>query len=216
MPKASADQIEAALPEWQRFLRPMLTTQRGACREIGLMRVQIREPSIAGAENKAEIAASHIKAGNKQGEIYLRWLRKRSAPYPVAQTLWEFAQAASRSKYPWAAGPLVLYAAGRLQEFVQVVGTVNTRKLGPDRLIAMLENLQMAVDGDAKARGLWVLKFTERDAFLAPHEAKGVFRKERQRLAVAHAISQHYEVEYRLQRQLVLRYLMEWLQRAPG
>lgn len=220
--------IPIELPEkaslaFKRFLTPLVGTSKVHAKVVDLMAMR----TALAAERKGEEGtgssnhAAQLKARKAANQALWRLTGSKEdvlKPYPTRETVEEIAHAL-RAEHPWAWSPVLFYASGWLEPLVQVTAMVNVRKLTPDKLVKLLESIPECVSGDPSARELWTLTGTECEAFPALEDALGQLEGRPlgdDDLAVALALSKHYELRYDLYRDRVLGSLIAWAERAAG
>lgn len=212
---ATPEQAEAVVPDWRKFLLPLLSPV-GARAALGRATATVTPffgPDGEPLQGEA-LLERRRKYAVKQAERYGTWIRPlaKKPPHPYVESVWVFAEALRFSKHYWAAGPLVLFAAGWLRPFIVTVATADRHKISRERLLEMLLALPDAIDGDAEARKTWIPTGVERDAFQSPKDVKGRFLLPKSGpLALAYALSEHFEIDYRELRHNVLACLDAWV-----
>ena len=213
---ATPQQADAVMPAWRAFLLPLLSPT-GARTRIGTARAALAHfvgPDGAALEGQWLIERRRQFAA-KQAEHYAKWIRPLGdkPPHPYVESVWSFAEALRFAKHHWAAGPLLLYASGWLRPFVVTIATADRNRLSRERLLVMLQALPDAIEGDAKARKTWISLGVERNAFQHPREAAGRFLPPKAGpLAIAYALSEHFELDYEEVRHTVWAYLKAWVE----
>lgn len=215
---ATPQQADAVMPAWRAFLLPLLSPT-GARAVLGKAATSLTHFENSGGlplQGDA-LLQRRRKYAAKQAERFGTWIRPlaEKPPHPYAETIWGFSGALRLAKHYWATGPLLLYASGWLRPFVVTIATADRHKVSRERLLEMLQALPDAVEGDEKARKIWIPLGVEREAFQNPGEAKSRFLPPKSGpLAIAYALSEHFELDYKEMRRTVLAYVRAWVEQS--
>ena len=217
--------IPVELPEkaslaFRRFLIPLVSESGVHEKVVDLKGVRAAVAAWKKGDGIGEPSdAAKLKARKAANQAIWRLTSSKEEilkPFPTRETVEEIAHAL-RAEHHWACPPVLFYASGWLEPLAQVTATVNLQKVMPEKLVALLKSLPDCVSGDPNARALWTLTGTEREAFPSLENARGLLEGRSigdDDLAVALALSTHYELRYDLYRDRVHGSLLNWAERV--
>lgn len=111
----------------------------------------------------------------------------------------------------WSWQPIWYFLGAQLRALVECIATTDLTVLSPADLGYLVENLEETIRGDAAARGRW--SSIPNGAFHSPAIAAARFPTNPSAdLAIAYALSNHYEIGYPAQCAAVLEYLLRWVE----
>lgn len=198
--RSAEAKLESVLGPFQAFMTPILRGTDRSTRKMGKIRLE-----VLGGGN----------TGRGYADTFARILRgpdsKSPSNYPEPATLWHYGDVFREAGDVWAAGPLMLYAAGHLVSFVQVIAATDTSAMSIKHIRKLLDCLPAAVRGDEDARKVWT--FTDGAGWAWPHpnKAKKMMPKPLP-ASIKGALlnAKHFELPYEMQRATVLEYLKQW------
>lgn len=172
-------------------------------------------PLVADIGTHADVVQLWAKRARMSAKTAGQTLWRMTAddqPYPSPANI-ERVSFGLQARYKWAWSPVLFYASGWLECLVKVVWGVNLSKMSATRLVELLGLIPDVVDGDVAKRRRWELTGSEQEAFptLADVDGRMLGRSVLpDDLAVAMALSNHFELSYDLLRDRVLGLLISW------
>lgn len=151
--------------------------------------------------------------------------RLAGGTYPSARILWEYALLLRERRWPWMQGPVMLFACGRLPEFVYAMVTYDYGLLDSSEVLRLVELLPHLLDRDSdrlrEARACWTLPdITKGEVFLSPPPIttamlRGIpdeIAEHHYRAVTAWGVATDFRIHYERQTETILKYLGEWAQ----